>query len=41
MTIVASVVAGDMGWVLAGRRDAVMARATGAQHLCVVDRIGR
>ena len=40
MTIVASVVAGDMGWVFASCRDAIMTRATGTQHLCVVDRIG-
>ncbi len=41
MTIVARGVAGDMGWVFASCRDAIMARATGTQYLRVVDRIGR
>ena len=39
VTIVARVVAGDMRWVFASCCDAIMARATGTQHLRVVDRI--
>ena len=40
MTIVASVVTGDMRWVFARCRDAIMTRAAGAHHLRMVDRIG-
>ena len=38
MTVVAIVIAGDMGRMFAGRRDAVMAGAANAQYLCVIDR---
>ena len=37
MTVVAGVAAGKVSWVLAGRRDAVVTGATGAQYLGVID----
>ena len=38
MTIIAGVAAGDMCWVLAGRRDTVVAGTASADHLSVIDR---
>jgi len=38
VTVITIVAAGNVSRVFAGRCDAVMAGAAGAQHLCVVDR---
>ncbi len=41
MTVVAGVAAGDVGWVLSGCREAVMAGATGACYLRMVHDVCR
>jgi len=37
VAVVASGAAGDMGWVLAGRNDAIVAGTAGANNLAVID----
>jgi len=37
MAVVAGITAGDVGWMFTGRGDAVMAGATGAYDLGVID----
>jgi len=41
MAVVAGRTTGDMGWVLAGRNDPIVARATGPDNLAVIDRHDR
>ncbi len=39
MTIIAVIAAVDVGRVFAGRRNAVVTRATGSRYLCVIDHV--
>jgi len=41
VAVVAIIAAGDMCWVLAGRNDAVVAGAAGADHLGVIHGVRR